>query len=158
MAASRPERRLAAVLVADVAGYSRLMGHDDCGTLARLKACRHELLKPLITEHRGRIVNFSGDSALCEFASVVDAVECAVMIQRRVSERERNMPEPLRFRIGINLGDVVADDGDIYGDGVNIAARLEQLCEPGGLVVSGPPMTKFAASSTSSSSTWASGD
>jgi hypothetical protein len=115
MAALRPERRLAAVLVADVVGYSRLMGRDETGTLARLRACRYELLEPLLTEYRGRIVNFPGDNALCEFASVVDAVECAVAIQRAMAEREQDVPEPgrLRLRIGINLGDILADDGDV---------------------------------------------
>jgi adenylate cyclase len=139
MTAPRPERRLAAVLVADVAGYARLMGRDEAGTLARLKACRRELLEPLLAEYRGRIVNFPGDNALCEFASVVDAVECAVAIQRRMLERERGVPEPerLRFRIGVNLGDVLAEKGDLYGEGVNIAARLQELAEPGSVMVSG---------------------
>jgi adenylate cyclase len=137
LAESRPERRLAAVMVADVVGYSQLMGRDEAGTLARIWACRRELLEPVIAEYRGRLVNFRGDNALCEFASVVDAVECAVAVQRRLAERERVLPEPLRFRIGINLGEVVAEDGDLNGDGVNIAARLERLCEPGGITVSG---------------------
>jgi adenylate cyclase len=137
MAIYRAERRLAAIMVADVVGYSRLMGRDDAGTLARLTACLRELLEPLVSEHRGRIINFPGDNALCEFASIVDAVECAVAIQRGIAERERDVPEPLRFRIGVNLGDVVAEQGDVYGDGVNIAARLEQLCEPGGVAISG---------------------
>ena len=139
MAVSRAERRLAAILVADVVGYSRLMGRDDAGTLARLKACRHELLEPVVTEHHGRIINFPGDNALCEFASVVDAVECAVTIQRGVAERERDVPRPERiyFRIGVNLADILAEERGVYGDGVNVAARLEQLCEPGGVAVSG---------------------
>ena len=139
MAVSRAERRLAAILVADVVGYSRLMGRDDAGTLARLKACRRELLEPLVTEHHGRIINFPGDNALCEFASVVDAVECAVTIQRGVAERERDVPRPERiyFRIGVNLADILAEERGVYGDGVNVAARLEQLCEPGGVAVSG---------------------
>ena len=139
MAIHRAERRLAAILVADVVGYSRLMGRDDAGTLARLKACRHELLEPLVSEHRGRIINFPGDNALCEFASVVDAVECAVTIQRGVAEREREVPRPDRiaFRIGVNLADILAEERGLYGDGVNVAARLEQLCEPGGVTVSG---------------------
>ncbi len=139
VALSRAERRLAAILVADVVGYSRLMGRDDAGTLARLKACRRELLEPLVTEHRGRIINFPGDNALCEFASVVDAVECAVTIQRGVAERERDVPRPDRifFRIGVNLADILAEERNVYGDGVNVAARLEQLCEPGGVAVSG---------------------
>ena len=139
MAASRAERRLAAILVADVVGYSRLMGRDDTGTLARLTACRRELLEPVVTEHHGRIINFPGDNALCEFASVVDAVECAVTIQRGVAERERDVPRPERiyFRIGVNLADILAEERGVYGDGVNVAARLEQLCEPGGVAVSG---------------------
>ena len=139
MAVHRAERRLAAILVADVVGYSRLMGRDDAGTLARLKACHSELFEPLVTEHRGRIINLPGDNALCEFASVVDAVECAVTIQRGVAERERNVPRPERiaFRMGVNLGDILAEERGVYGDGVNVAARLEQLCEPGGVAVSG---------------------
>ena len=106
-------------MVADVVGYSRLMGRDDAGTLARLKACRHELLEPLVSEHRGRIINFPGDNALCEFASVVDAVECAVTIQRGVAEREREVPRPDRiaFRIGVNLADILAEERGLYGDG-----------------------------------------
>ena len=139
MAAFRAERRLAAILVADVVGYSRLMGRDDAGTLARLKACRRELFEPLVTEHRGRIIDLPGDNALCEFASVVDAVECAVTIQRGVAERERDVPRPERiyFRMGVNLADILAEERGVYGDGVNVAARLEQLCEPGGVAVSG---------------------
>jgi adenylate cyclase len=140
MATARAERRLAAILAADVAGYSRLMERDEAGTLARLKAHRKELLEPTIAEHHGRIVKLMGDGALCEFASAVDAVECAVLIQRGMAERERDLPEGdrIRFRIGVNLGDVIREpDGDLYGDGVNIAARLEGLAEPGGIVVSG---------------------
>ena len=140
MAAVRVERRLAAILAADVVGYSSLMERDEAGTLERLKAHRKGLVEPLIAEHRGRIVKLMGDGALCEFASVVDAVGCAVLMQRGMAERERDVPEDerIRFRIGINLGDVIRDaDGDLYGDGVNVAARLEQLAEPGGIVVSG---------------------
>src|SRR6476619_2587112 len=139
MAIARLERRLAAIMVADVVGYSRLMGRDDAGTLARLTACRRELLEPLVSEHRGRIINFPGDNALCEFASVVNAVECAVTIQRGVAEREREVPRPDRiyFRIGVNLADILAEERSVYGDGVNVAARLEQLCEPGGVAISG---------------------
>ena len=136
---ARPERRLAAILAADVAGYSRLMERDEAGTLDRLKAHRKELAEPLVAEHRGRIVKLMGDGALCEFASVVDAVACAVAIQRGMAEREAGVPEAerIRFRIGVNLGDVIVEGEDIYGDGVNVAARLEQLAEPGGIVVSG---------------------
>ena len=140
MAAARVERRLAAILAADVVGYSRLMERDEAGTLARLKAHRKELVDPLVAEHRGRVVKLMGDGALVEFASAVDAVECAVAIQEGMAGREVGVPEAerVRFRIGINLGDVIVEgDGDLYGDGVNVAARLEQLAEPGGIVVSG---------------------
>jgi class 3 adenylate cyclase/DNA-binding CsgD family transcriptional regulator len=131
-------RRLAAILAADVAGYSRLMGADEEGTLAALKAIRRELGDPKIEEHRGRIVKTTGDGLLVEFASVVDAVRCAVEMQREMTERNADVPTERRieFRIGINLGDVILDDGDIYGDGVNIAARLEALAEPREICVS----------------------
>jgi class 3 adenylate cyclase/TolB-like protein len=132
------ERRLAAILAADVVGYSRLMGEDEAGTVARLKAVRLTLIEPLVAEHRGRIVKLMGDGVLCEFASVVAAVACAVALQRAMAKAEPDEPEDrrIRFRIGINLGDIIIEDGDIYGDGVNIAARLEQLAEPGGICVS----------------------
>jgi class 3 adenylate cyclase/DNA-binding NarL/FixJ family response regulator len=131
-------RRLAAILAADIAGYSRLMGADEEGTLATLKAIRRELVDPKIEEHRGRIVKTTGDGLLVEFASVVDAVRCAVEIQRVMAERNVDVPMDRRieFRIGINLGDVILDEGDIYGDGVNLAARLEALAEPGEICVS----------------------
>ncbi len=118
MAAARVERRLAAILAADVVGYSRLMERDEAGTLERLKLHRREIIDPLIAEHHGRVVKLMGDGALCEFASVVDAVACAVAIQRGMAEREANVPEGerIRFRIGINLGDVIhEEDGDLYG-------------------------------------------
>ena len=140
MAKARVERRLAAILAADVVGYSALMERDEDRTLARLKAHRREFVEPLIAEHQGRTVKLMGDGALVEFASVVDAARCAVLIQQGMAEREAGVPdaERIRLRIGINLGDVVREeDGDLYGDGVNIAARLEQLAEPGGVVVSG---------------------
>jgi adenylate cyclase len=139
MAAARVERRLAAILAADVVGYSLLMGEDEAGTLARLKAYRKELVEPLVAEHHGRVVKLMGDGVLCEFASVVDAVACAVAIQRGMTGREAAVPEPerVRFRIGVNLGDVIVEGRDIYGDGVNVAARLEQLAEPNGVVISG---------------------
>ncbi|WP_119462954.1 adenylate/guanylate cyclase domain-containing protein [Rhodospirillaceae bacterium SYSU D60014] len=139
MAAPRAKRRLAAILATDVVGYSRLMGRDETGTLERLKAYRKELVEPLIDAHQGRVVKLMGDGALVEFGSVVDAVECAVAIQTGMAERERNTPEHerIRLRIGINLGDVIHEDSDLYGDGVNVAARLEQIAEPGGIVVSG---------------------
>jgi adenylate cyclase len=131
-------RRLAAILAADVAAYSRLMGADEEGTHERLQAHLRELVNPKIKEHRGRIVKNTGDGLLSEFASVVDAVRCAVEIQRGMAEREPEVPEArrIRFRIGINLGDVIAEDDDIFGDGVNVAARLEGLAEPGGVCVS----------------------
>src|SRR5690349_20432497 len=140
MATVRAERHLAAILAADVVGYSALMERDEDRTLARLKAHRKEFVEPLIAEYQGRIVKLMGDGALVEFASVVDAVRCAVLVQRGMAEREAEVPEAerIRFRIGINLGDVIHEsDGDLYGDGVNVAARLEQLAEPGGVVVSG---------------------
>jgi adenylate cyclase len=131
-------RRLAAILAADVAGYSRLMGADEEGTLERLKALRREITDPKIAEHNGRIVKTTGDGLLIEFASVVDAVRCAVEAQRAVLDRNAEIPEDKRlvFRIGINLGDVIIDGDDIYGDGVNVAARLEALAEPGGICIS----------------------
>jgi adenylate cyclase len=134
MANDKLERRLAAVLAADVVGYSRLMGEDEAGTLAALKAVRTELIEPLIAAHRGRIVKLMGDGILAEFQSAVDAVDCAVAWQRGQSQRQGETP--LRFRIGINLGDIVIDDGDLYGDGVNVAARLEGLASPGGVALS----------------------
>ena len=131
-------RRLAAILVADVAGYSRLMEADEGGTLSALKAIRRELGDPKVKEHRGRIVKTTGDGLLIEFASVIDAVRCAIEVQRAMAERNTGVPEERRieFRIGINLGDIILDDEDIYGDGVNIAARLEALAEQGGICVS----------------------
>ena len=132
------ERRLAAILAADVAGYSRLMGEDEEGTLAALKAIRRELADPKIKEHRGRIVKTTGDGLLVEFASVVDAVRCAFEVQREMALRNAAVPQERRieFRMGINLGDIIIDEHDIYGDGVNVAARLEALAEPGGICVS----------------------
>jgi len=135
----RIKRRLAAILAADVAGYSRLMGADEEGTLAELKAHRRALVDPKITEHRGRIVKTTGDGMLVEFASVVDALRCAVEVQRGMAERNAEVPQNKRveFRIGIHQGDIIIDGGDIFGDGVNVAARLEGLAEPGGICVSG---------------------
>jgi TolB-like protein/Flp pilus assembly protein TadD len=139
MAEDRLRRRLAAILAADVAGYSRLMGADEEGTLARLKAHRRDLVDPKINEHHGRIVKATGDGVLVEFASVVDAVRCAAEIQRGMTERNAEVPPAARieFRVGINVGDVILDGDDIYGDGVNVAARLEGLAEPGGICASG---------------------
>jgi len=131
-------RRLAAILAADVAGYSRLMGVDEEGTLERLKALRRELLDPKITEHKGRIVKTTGDGLLVEFASVVDAVRCAVAVQQAMPERNTGdaADSRIELRIGINLGDVIVEGDDLYGDGVNIAARIEALADPGGVFVS----------------------
>jgi len=139
LAEDRTQRRLAAILAADVAGYSRLMGADEEGTLARLKGHRRDLLDPKIAEHRGRIVKTTGDGLLAEFASVVDALRCAVEVQRTMVERNSGLPpeQRIEFRLGLNVGDVVIEAGDIYGDGVNVAARLEALADPGGICVSG---------------------
>jgi len=138
MAEARVERRLAAILAADVSGYSRLMGVDEEGTLAALKTSRREIIDPKIAEHHGRIVNTTGDGALVEFASAVDAVRCATEIQRAMAERNAAVLEDRRveFRIGINVGDIIIDEGDIYGDGVNIAARIEALASPGAICIS----------------------
>jgi adenylate cyclase len=132
-------RRLAAILAADVVGYSRLMGADEEGTHERLKAHLRELVDPKIREHHGRVVKTTGDGVLAEFASVVDAVRCAGEIQRAMEDHDLDLAEErrLRFRIGVNLGDVIVDGEDIYGDGVNIAARLEGLAAPGSICVSG---------------------
>jgi adenylate cyclase len=138
LATERVERRLAAILAADVARYSRLMGADEEVTHERLKTHLRELVDPKIEEHRGRIVKNTGDGMLVEFASVVDAVRCATEIQRGMIDRNVDTPEHKRisFRIGINLGDVIVEPEDIFGDGVNIAARLEALAEPGGICIS----------------------
>jgi class 3 adenylate cyclase len=132
-------RRLAAILAADVAGYSRLMGTDEEGTHERLKAHLGQLVDPKIKEHRGRTVKNTGDGLLAEFASVVDAVRCAAQVQRGMIDRDPEVPDEqrIRFRIGINLGDVIVEEHDIFGDGVNVAARLEALADPGGICVSG---------------------
>jgi adenylate cyclase len=138
MQVSAVERRLAAVLAADVVSYSRLLERDEAGTLARLKAHRQAFLEPLVAAHKGRVVKVMGDGALVEFPSAVEAVACAVEMQAGIAERERSVPEGerIRFRLGINVGDIILEDGDIYGDGVNIAARLQVLAEPGGICVS----------------------
>jgi TolB-like protein/class 3 adenylate cyclase len=136
--AERVDRRLAAVLAADVAGYSRLMGIDEEGTLAQLKAVRKALVDPTIAKHRGRIVKTTGDGMLVEFASAVDAVRGAVEIQRGIAKQNASVPQDKRieFRIGIHVGDIIIDDNDIFGDGVNVAARLEGIAEPGGVCMS----------------------
>ena len=133
-----PVRRLTAILAADVAGYSRLMGADEEGTHERLRAHLRELVQPKIGEHRGRIVKNTGDGFLAEFASVIDAVRCAAEVQRGMAERNAGTPPEKRIelRVGINLGDVIVEGSDLYGDGVNVAARLEAMAEPGGICVS----------------------
>jgi len=138
LSGGRVERRLAAILAADVAGYSRLMGEDEAGTLARLRTHRRDLIEPKVTEHKGRVVKTTGDGILIEFPSVVEAVACGVAVQQGMAERNAGTPERQRiaFRVGINLGDVIVEDGDIHGDGVNIAARLEGIAEPGEICVS----------------------
>jgi adenylate cyclase len=138
MAEERVDRRLAAIFAADVAGYSRLMGRDEEGTHAALKSVRHSLFDPKIEQHHGRIVKSTGDGALVEFASAVDAVRCAIEIQRGMVSRNKDIPNDRRieFRIGINIGDIIPDEADIYGDGVNIATRLEGLARPNGLCIS----------------------
>jgi TolB-like protein/class 3 adenylate cyclase len=132
----RVERRLAAVLAADVAGYSRLMGADEVGTLEALKNCRREIVDPAIAEHMGRIVKTTGDGMLVEFASAVDAVTCAMAVQHGMAERGELVGKKIAFRIGINVGDIIIDGDDIFGDGVNIAARVENECVPGGVCLS----------------------
>jgi adenylate cyclase len=138
MAEERLQRRLAAILSADVVGYSRLMGIDEAGTLARLKAMRRDLIDPLIAAHSGRTVKLMGDGALVEFASAVDAVTCAIEIQKQIRERNAGSPEDsqIQLRIGINVGDIIVDGDDIYGDGVNVAARIQALADPGGIYIS----------------------
>src|SRR6202011_4715188 len=133
------ERRLTAILAADVVGYSRLMGTDEAGTLAELKQIRRELIDGKIAEHQGRIVKLTGDGMLAEFPSVVSAVACAVEMQRQIGERCASAPDDKRvvFRIGVNLGDVIVEGDDIYGDGVNVAARLQSIAKPGGVTISG---------------------
>jgi adenylate cyclase len=137
-AAVGTERKLTAILATDVKGYSRLMGEDEVGTLRTLTAYR-KIIDTLIEQHHGRIVGTAGDSVLAEFASVVDAVQCAVVIQTTLKAENTNLPSErkMEFRIGINLGDVMVEGEQIYGDGVNIAARLESLAEPGGICISG---------------------
>src|SRR6516164_220026 len=138
MAEHRVERRIAAILAGDVAGYSRIMGDDEEGTLARLNAHRHEFLDPTIAEHRGRIVKRTGDGILIEFASAVDATRCAIAQQRGMAQRNADVPadERIELRVGIHVGDIMIEEGDIFGDGVNIAARLESIAQPGGICIS----------------------
>lgn len=138
MAEARVNRRLAAILAGDVAGYSRLMGNDEQGTLEALKACHRDVINPKVAEHHGRVVNSPGDAVLIEFASAVDAARCAIAIQKAIAERNSAIAEDRRveFRIGINVGDVIVDGSEIYGDGVNIAARIEALARPGAICLS----------------------
>jgi adenylate cyclase len=139
MAEDRVERKLAAILAADMVGYSRMMGEDEAGTLVRLKALRRELFEPKTKQHRGRIFKTTGDGALVEFKSAVDAVNSAVDIQRALAESQECVPEDRRIqlRIGVSLGDVMVEGSDLYGRGVNVAARMEGLAEPGGICISG---------------------
>src|SRR5215813_10327090 len=135
---ARDQRRLAAIVCADVAGYSRLMGRDESSTLAALKAHRRELIDPKIAEYGGRIVKTTGDGLLLEFPSVVEAVRCAVDVQRGMAECNAGvrLERRIEFRIGVNVGDIIIDGDDIFGDGVNVAARLQMLADPGGICVS----------------------
>ena len=136
MAREGIERRLTTIMSADVVEYSRLMAADEAGTFAQLKTHRRELLEPKTAEHHGRVVKLTGDGTLMEFASVIDAVTFAVEVQQAMERRNADVPEDLqiKFRVGINLGEIIVDGEDIYGDGVNIAARLEGLAEPGGIM------------------------
>ncbi len=138
MAEERAQRRLAAILAADVVGYSRMMGANEAGTLTALKTWDKDILQPLMTKHSGRVVKLMGDGVLAEFASAVNAVECAVEMQKSMAANNEDAPEEQKIilRIGINLGDVIVDGGDLYGDGVNVAARLEAMAEPGGICIS----------------------
>src|SRR5262245_35406650 len=139
MSDETPQRRLAAILAADVVGYSRMMQADEAGTLAALKARRTEIFQPLVSKHRGRIIKVMGDGVLVEFASAVEAVNCAMALQEAMAVANEAAEESRRvvLRIGINLGDVMVEGGDLYGDGVNIAARIEALAEPGSVFISG---------------------
>jgi adenylate cyclase len=137
LTAERVERRLAAVMATDVASYSRLMGVDEVGTLVALKALRREIIDPAIAAHKGRIVKTTGDGMLVEFASAVDAVTCAMAVQEKLAARNSAATVAITFRIGINVGDIIIDGDDIFGDGVNVAARVENECEPGSVCLSG---------------------
>jgi adenylate cyclase len=156
MAEERAQRRVAAILAADVVGYSCLMGEDETGTLAALKELRKTFIDPVIAEYRGRMVKLMGDGALIEFASAVDAVECSVAIQRGVAERNLKVPDnkSIMFRIGVNVGDVIIDGNDIYGDGVNVASRLEELADPGGICISGMVFDQVKGNSTPDLKIW----
>ncbi len=148
MSGGRVERRLAAVLAADVAGYSRLMGADELGTLEALRAHRRDVVDPAIASHRGRIVKTTGDGMLVEFASAVDAVTCAMAVQTQMAERNGRFSPTITFRIGINIGDIIIEGDDIFGDGVNVAARVETECEPGGVCLSGSAYEQIRGKTT----------
>jgi len=152
-------RKLSAIIAADVVGYSRLMGDDEAGTLEALKTHRRELIDPKIAEHHGRIVKTTGDGLLIEFPSVVEAVQCAVEVQRAMEDRNADEPAAHRieFRVGINLGDIIIDGDDIYGDGVNVAARLEGLADANGVCVSRVVHDQVRDKLDLASRTWASG-
>src|SRR5262249_7008214 len=139
MAEELVRRRLAAILVSDVVGFSRMMEVDEQSTLSTLRSRRREVLNPLVAKHQGRIFKVTGDGAMVEFASAVSAVQCAVELQRAMADANKDLPADrhIVLRVGINLGDVMVEGSDLYGDGVNIAARLEGLCEPGGILISG---------------------
>ena len=155
MASKRVERRLTAILAADVAGYSRLTGLDEEGTHIQLQDHLRSLVDPRIAEHRGRVVKNTGDGLLAEFSSVVDAVRCALDVQRGMAERNAGVPheKQIEFRIGINVGDIIIDRGDIFGDGVNVAVRLEGIADPGAFASPTMPTGRCGASSTSCSRT-----
>jgi class 3 adenylate cyclase len=158
MASDQVKRKLAAILAADIAGYSRLMGADEAGTLTRLKEYRRELIDPKNKQYRGRVVKTTGDGILIEFPSVVDAVSYSIELQQGMCERNADVPleKRIEFRIGINLGDVIIEGRDLYGDGVNIAARLEGLAEPGGIAYRKLSSITRAARLPSRSRIWAS--
>ncbi len=140
------QRRLAAIVSADVVGYSRLMGRDEAGTLRRLNARRSELIDPMIEKHSGRIVKTTGDGLLLEFQSVVAAVECSIAVQEGMAERNADADDDaIRFRIGVHLGEVIVEGGDIFGDGVNIAARLQEISETDGITLSRTAQENVAA-------------
>ena len=157
MSGERVERRLAAIFAADVAGYSRLMGKDEAGTLARLRTHRRELIDPKIAEHKGRIVKTTGDGMLVEFPASSRPSPARSRSSKGMAERNSGVPanERIEFRVGINLGNVIVEDGDIFGDGVNVAARLEGLAEPGGICISRRSPTRSATSCPTRSTIWA---
>ena len=158
MTGERVVRRLAAILAADVVGYSRLMGRDENGTLARLREHRKQRLEPVLARHGGRLVKLTGDGALAEFPSAVDALSAAIEFQQAMAEANEDQPEDtaIVFRIGLHLGDLIVDGDDLYGDGVNVAARLEAEAPPGGIVVSGDVHEAVAGRLKATFETWAS--